>query len=119
MSRWGIAPNDLSVNLPIGRQSCLFIGDHALDSHFVGLVSVCAATEASLALGVFTVTVEQVALVGLATLHLAGLGQAEPLFGTAVGFELNLSHNGLTSFPLLFRFLGGLRRQKHVHVAAF
>ena len=68
----------------------LFIGDHALDGGLVGLVRVSAGAEASLALGVLAVAVEQVGLEGVGALDLAGLGEAESLLGAAVGFQLGI-----------------------------
>ena len=69
---------------PISRQP-LFIRDHFLDGGSVGHVGIRLGAQTAAALGVLLG--EDVALKGMGTFNLAGLGEIKSLFGTAMGLQ--------------------------------
>ena len=70
-------------------KSSLFVRDHALDRCLVGNIGNGTLTEASLTLGGFLV--QNVALVRMCALDLAGLGEIESLL--RAGMALQFGHD--------------------------
>ncbi len=77
----------------------LFIGNKNLQIGSVGRSYISLFSQLSLRLGGLAVAVQKVALIGMGSLDLAGLGNGKALFGTAVRF--NLGHFG---FPPKYYF---------------
>ena len=93
----------------------LFVGNHFLDGGVVGLVSVGGAAQTTAALGVLLG--EDMALVGVGALDLAGLGEIESLLRTAVRFQLGHIGVLLPRCYLLLIVALRLRREEHGHVS--
>ncbi len=90
----------------------LVVGHQQPEGGQVGLIGIGGLTEASLALGGFSMAVGQMALVGLGALDLTALGELKALFGTGMCFQL-----GHFCF-LLIGLLCRLCIQEHDHAAA-